>query len=32
MMVISPEGEEVSGLSSEYLTAPFDDQVVSLEK
>lgn len=32
IMVISPEGEEVSGLSSEYFTMPLDCHVVSLLK
>ena len=31
MMVISPEGDSVSGLSSEYLTGPRDCHAVSLE-
>ena len=32
MIVISPEGAAVSGLSSEYLTVPRDVQLVSLER
>lgn len=32
MIVISPEGDSVSGLSSEYFTGPRVCQVVSLER